>query len=743
MSESINYMKSLQGYAFCDEEARNAANANAKNIDKLSEEIVTDVVVKDYQYTDLPAGKKLTIYSDDRYDHAPVVFLGKNYWPDAPYVSEGYLRHGLSMATDGHNFTMRGIATVSAYYDMVPQEWRNNWSDVRWPIPDGLAAGDSIDIHLYADKHTDKRTNGINVTIFDSNKTQLAYYPVRISDGENYKVTKNKAIPEGAAYFVFSFPYSNGGEYDRTVHPVIVKSGTQIISDLAFEDGKCEVTLEAESDYVYTAPYKSSINEEFTFNEYNAMKQVEGESEIKNIVTPEMFGAYGDGKHDDTEALQACVDHAVSEGKKMIGGGYYYISKSLTISGSILSIDIRHVGYSGSDCAVIVSGAQNNIRIGVIYALRSDASAAGFRLNSGADGALTQYNEIYLGRVYANGNAVEYISSAYNLLSNNLTFGQLQCGSEYCCIYHSPFQQELDGGVCHGNNNFTGGHLVSGKWGVYNARHQDTYMTCRFENVDKCIHQGGGGVVRVIAPRYVEIVNRMREDGKGVLYEISDLPYEVIPSNNACPPYHYFTLDGASLNLTVWSINIANMVTRIINEDGEIVPISKNVPGSNTIYEQIRDNDGEVVGNSFMLFGDHILIKEPYTSRTKHINVDDVGYTGVDYRITKTSEEFQIYDTYVVDASGCTFTLPPSYDSIAFNKFTVIQSEGTDCTFKDWRGTTIFEGANYGAGVYQVHTKMADGYKMGNYDNEGQIWEIRRMSDYSLVDTMPHEEATE
>lgn len=717
-------------------------NVLDSQIASLSEEIVTDVAIKEYQYTDLPAGEKLTIYSDDRYDHAPVVFLGKNFWPDTTYVSEGYLRHGLAMATDGHNFTMRGIATTGASYDMIPQEWRNNWNDKYWPVPDGLAAGDSIDIHLYADKYTANKIRGIDVNIYDSNKNNLAWYYCRINDGENYKASNNNVIPEGAAYFAFSFPYSNGGEYDRTVHPVIVKSGTQIISDLAFEDGKCEVTLDSESDFVYTAPYKSSINEEFTFNEYNAMKQVEGESEIKNIVTPEMFGAYGDGKHDDTDALQACVDHAVSEGKKMIGGGYYAISKSLIISGSILSIDIRHVNYTGSDCAVIASGAFNNIKIGTIYALRSDATAAGFRLNSGADGALTQYNEIYLGRVYTNGNAVEYISSAYNLLSNNLTFGQLQCGSEYCCIYHSPFQQELDGGVYHGNNNFTGGHLAGGKWGVYNARHQDTYMTCRFEGVSNCIHQGGGGVVRVIAPRYVEIPSMNYVEGEGSVYAVSDLPYEIAPSDPACPPYHYFTLDGASLNLSVWAIDVSHVPTRRYDSGGNINPISKNVPGTNTIYEQLRGFEGQVVSNNFMIFGNHILIREPYLNQTKHINAADSGYAG-DYRTTKTSDEFHIYSTYIINESGCDYTLPPSYDAIAFNRFNIIQPEGTSCTFRDWRGTVVFDGTVYGAGTYTIDIRMESYMRIGNYDNEGQIWEIRRMSDYSLVDTMPHEEVTE
>jgi hypothetical protein len=172
--------------------------------------------------------------------------------------------------------------------------------------------------------------------------------------------------------------------------------------------------------------------------------------------------------------------------------------------------------------------------------------------------------------------------------------------------------------------------------------------------------------------------------------------------------------------------------------NGAEKPIDKNVPGAIEVPTRLRNSNGALVANSFMIFGNHLLIKEPATRKTIHVTSSESGYAG-DYRTTGNDDEFYIYDTFIIDENGCDYTLPPSYDAIAFNEFVVVQQEGTYCTFRDWRGTVVFNGAEYGAGTYKVIVGTSYTF-VGDYENNGQIWEIRRMSDYSLVDTMPHVE---
>ncbi|VTP60224.1 Pectate lyase superfamily protein [Serratia rubidaea] len=51
------------------------------------------------------------------------------------------------------------------------------------------------------------------------------------------------------------------------------------------------------------------------------------------FLSPEMFGAVGDGVHDDSDAIQTAIDHArVNKYRKVVGKGNYLINKTLLIS---------------------------------------------------------------------------------------------------------------------------------------------------------------------------------------------------------------------------------------------------------------------------------------------------------------------------------------------------------------------------------------------------------------------------
>ena len=724
--ESNQYVKSVNGF-----------EPDEDGVVEIKYPVKTE---KKYRHENLSVGQKaVTVYSDEKYTNEPYIFFGENYFPETSYLAGKYSQHGLTFDSDKHNITVKGTATATSAFRLA----LSDGGDMYWSLPSGLSVGDRVILYVFA-KQSETRTPCVYVYFYDDNNTKLGFASARVK-ANDILASGQKVIPTGTTKVQFAFEYNNGETHDSTFFPVLVKTSTEIINNLSFSEGKADVTTENNSSVICTAPYTSAITHNVGLKDYidNSSSSIDLEAiealQKKSFVTPEEFGAYANTSKDDTEALQACIDYAIKNGKKIIGGGEYATSKPLIIKGDQISLDIKKIIYSGDDCAVILSGSFCNISINYIGSI----SAVGFRLNSAEDGAENSYNEIYIGRVNAGKNAVEYISSAYDIVSNNLTFGALRSGKQYNCIYHSPFQQQLDGGANHGNNNFTGGLLEVGLWGVYNARHQDTYMTCRFEGVTNCIHQSCGGVVRVIAPRYVEIFSKINKEENGLFYDISDIPYSIIPSSSRISPFHYFTLDGASGVLTTQSIDISNAPTRKIYTRGtqEVEePLNKNIPGANIIHERLQtDYMGAAVAKSFMIFGNHILVLEPTKNLTKHITSSDSGYMG-DYRTTGNEEaEFFIYSTYIVDENGCEYTLPPSYDIIAFNHFTIIQPEGTSCIFKDWRGTPIFNGEEYGTGAYDIRITTDNPLSFGDYDNNHQIWEIRRMSDYSLVDTMPHD----
>lgn len=709
-----------------------------KEIRRLSEEIVdlendvsTDVTIKDYKHTNLSVGEKITIYPDDRYEHAPRVFLGKNFFPNTPYVCDNvYATLGTSLVTDGYNFTVKGTPTKNSEYKLIQYEGASEY----WELPDGLLSGDSIDIYVFTDKNTSGRCPTLNVRIYDANKTQLVRIYVSTVNGVSYSTKLNQVIPEGAKYVRYEFAYGTGDgtEYNRTIHPVIVKSGTEIINDLTFENGLCEITLDSDYDVVCTAPYESSIIRERTFNQYVSEMNNSYGKEESSIVTPEMFGAYADGKHDDTQAIQKAIDYGFANKKKVICGGNYLIAFPIYITGSFNFVEINYIYYKGTDCAVVISGNHNNVKINYV-----NSQGVSIRVQSDVE---CSYNNIYVGYVSSQKNGVEYIATAHNIISNRLTFNRITVWDEGDCIYQTP-TISLPKGYLIGNNEFIGGHLSGNGWAVYGAKGSDTYITPRFENVKNGIYCDNVGYVRVFSPRCPEFVQqafKYTDNGyvhypdKGVLFAInvatSSTELGISTKGSGLLAYGFTGI------ITPWNFDLKGAMLEVLDK-GTIRPIHKSYPGATEVQMKLWGKDTVPFAHSFLIFGNHILIKDPIRKRKKTIMANDHGYSG-DYSVTYKNDEFYIYDEFTVGESGCDYTLPPSYDQIAFDHFYVNQPDGTYCTLRDWRGTVVFDGETLGSGRYEVDIRCSDDV-YDNYLNEGQVWYIRRVDNGELVATMP------
>lgn len=72
---------------------------------------------------------------------------------------------------------------------------------------------------------------------------------------------------------------------------------------------------------------------------------------IKDYLTPEMYGAVGDGITDDTEAIQDCIDDAILNRKILLGTKNYKITSTVTITTSLnladVTSDVAYVMFTG------------------------------------------------------------------------------------------------------------------------------------------------------------------------------------------------------------------------------------------------------------------------------------------------------------------------------------------------------------------------------------------------------------
>lgn len=683
--------------------------------------------------------KSITVFSDGRYANNPHIFLGKNYFPATEYMDGAYDRYGMSLQTDKHNITISGTATTGTGYILVNEERENDWD-----ISDLFAVGEVFRIYLFG-QVSEYDSPFVKVQIFDENKSRLTFVQTRIAAGSDYARSGTLTIPEGARYARFDVAFSKDTTYDNTFFPVLVRDDTVVISDQTFTDGAVNVTTENETVELCTAPYESVVGYQLALKDYIDAKSSTVDFDMDEIektmsfVSPEMFGAYADGLHDDTAAVQACIDFAIENNKKVIGGGSYITSAPILITDDYFAVDLYEILYSGTDAAVIVNGSFNTFRFNRIRA----SNGSGFRVKSDI---VSSFNNFYVGWVASAGNCIEYIGTQKSIVGNSLTFGYLNAGKEFNCIYHTLETSLPDGGGsnCHNNNNFTGGRLAGGKWGVYGAKGTDSYITCQFEDVANALLMDGIGTCRIISPRYAEVafsafdgtqLAKPARKGYGVVFGIKS-PYEKFPYASSKTTAVELSPSGGQL--MPLNIDLSEAPLEFYHDEDTPELLGKEYPGATLVRCKLMSRNSNLIANEFLTFGRHILIQKPAFSWTKHVAASDAGYAG-DYRETDKDDEFYIYDRFIIDESGCDYKLPPSYDLIAFDKFIVEQPEGTSCTFRDWRGTIIFNGAEYGAGAYEVKAGFKD-VDYDYYDNRNQVWTIRRISN-DVVATMP--QATE
>lgn len=87
---------------------------------------------------------------------------------------------------------------------------------------------------------------------------------------------------------------------------------------------------------------------------------------IKDYVTPEMFGAVGDGVSDDSNYVAAAVAHCLQYGKTLVGVNSYYIDGVMDVSNINIDFTMATIITTGG---VVVNGSRDKIiKLGTIEA---------------------------------------------------------------------------------------------------------------------------------------------------------------------------------------------------------------------------------------------------------------------------------------------------------------------------------------------------------------------------------------
>lgn len=154
------------------------------------------------------------------------------------------------------------------------------------------------------------------------------------------------------------------------------------------------------------------------------------------FVTPEMFGAAGDGIKDDTKALQAAIDSGLPV---VLLPGNYLTSETIVISGQISIVDLGStITYTGTDSAVRFTNVNNqcDVSLGIINAY--------------------------------NGNGIEFYCNSNTTRCQyvNLRFNIISAGNYGICFNRDGLGSTHESGWLN-EIRISDGRFVRGKYGIY------------------------------------------------------------------------------------------------------------------------------------------------------------------------------------------------------------------------------------------------------------------------------------
>lgn len=239
-------------------------------------------------------------------------------------IKENFLNNNLIRVTDGEYTSDNITVTVTEGRIKCIGNTGDSSEIIRIPINNSSLIG------KYNFSMQNIKYNAFNYpTVFLDNKSYTHLVHIYGTADLSYK---NFEISEEDTIYKIALSFAENSSFD-------------IEFDLMLQEGELRKKF---------IPYESSIDKIDFLSEIN-----------DNVVRPYAFGAVGNGEIDDTAALQATINYALANNKKIIldGGCTYLISKTLKFYGAHLWFDGQGATIKVNDNIIVPSSSDGSYKI--------------------------------------------------------------------------------------------------------------------------------------------------------------------------------------------------------------------------------------------------------------------------------------------------------------------------------------------------------------------------------------------
>lgn len=414
------------------------------------------------------------------------------------------------------------------------------------------------------------------------------------------------------------------------------------------------------------------------------------------FLTPEMYGAVGDGNADDTAAFQACINAAIPTKTPIRAEKRYKTTATLSVVGEYQDIKINELKYTGTAHAIEFTCTFSKIEIGRILATATGAVGIVFTDRASGSPDRCQSNYCIIGTLWTNSNCMEFRFVANHYAYYN-EFHLRRCYSANANIIYIDNTSPN----ALAESAFYGAKYLSCAYGyvIYIkdcGTSQARFYEFAFEG--DC-RNGVYGVTNLINCRTAEMLDRWTEaDPRGYLFKVKDeLPNGMFAENTRCD---YLGID----------------VSEAITWDELFQKAREGVDNdwtSSDMYYHFGTNFDQFV----LDYCNRAGAPGHFANNTHRLMVQGrlkIVYDKIVFipnkRSTKTIDTalFEAYNTdytfptdFIAEAD-CTIKLNESYCCVGIDSITIEQKNGHKAIIKDKNGNTIFDGSGFADGTYML-----------------------------------------
>ena len=656
------------------------------------------------------SGNALIVHGSEDAFGLPMVSNSENLFP---YPYEGAKTNGntgVTFSTYYRWITLSGDGTGSGTATFYPLG-----TDYRDISELGLAPGDTYRFCIKANKKPNVTTGNVELRFLsDTGSTlvnQIAYIPTNdalLTESSEY------TVPEGAVLFRLRILATATAAWDDVcIYPILLKASAtldKLGAELAEGEraelpyaqimGMAQVnTFDYEHSYRYKIDAKTYID--------NHMSEAK-----MTYVTPEQFGAVGDGISDDAQAIAACFAEAQVQGVPVRMDQAYCTSQPVVI-GSNMDVEINRLKYTGADCAVILNGSASALRV-------NQLDSAGMGLMLRAEDVMVQHNAVQLGSVTSKSHGISLEiadGSKMAIAQNRIDFRHITAGGDDCyCITNR--RREIPTYITE--NSFFGGQCSNADWAYFGSGGNSKFYGIQVEGKIKggfCFVDDANALI--VGDRHVEAMR----DGANPYLKIYSEETPSAANSGSITGLTWISPSSISVNEIDVSgvartnttdggaesyIVSAGSLGRILCDVG-----SYKETGTDSAARYQVFGRGAIIWCNCMIFQD---VPEKYYTVSENLDLRTIG-----------ANTPGMPTTFEIGCTNCEIHLHPSYCFMGIRRFEVVQTEEYQATIYDsYANSVVFDGSAHGAGTFEVSTCI-DGDN-ARINGEGMVWRVRRIA---------------